>query len=1075
MNTCPKFIPGAWKPNQCQECFQNKEKHLMSQTSIPTPTPKPKPKPKPKPMQTPTTPTVTATSTPTITATPTPIIFSIDEDKLNQEHEQRLRNISITSDDSQSNIHLCTIIGVETDTIPELERLEIVLEGLQKQLCNKYSLQNSIDAMINILDNLCKNNYNFFKKIDMEKRKMFFESIYNRLRHMKEDFEQILSAQQWKALREQLSLLKKLCTFNFNEKPLMFAKQAVKHINILKKSEDELIGLIDKMRREYPTLLDDILDTEYRQIKNTHREKIVITVLGSTKSSKSSLINFLLQREICPTGNKETTARLTKITYAQQIRLRSSTTNSSEPIIFNGTKGLLQEAKKLIILEKDERKSELCNDEIVIELPIEELENVELWDIPGFDENEIINERIKEILKDTDLILAVIPHRESLRQTAIDFIKPCLEQNDLTNNKNKSERITKICFIISQIDTYRPDGQSNETKDSHLQHMYDKIQQELNINFRDADYKLSSQFIPMCSSHIHSLKDYLTCREQFIEKSYQWFTDALRDKTYRRSNTLLKAIGTFWNYDDIFRQQTRYQYMNRILNERFPIFTEELTKYVKKKLEEVYLHIKQSIDGIVKECLGFYKKGEQTEKIEEHIQNELIRKFNELLKDEKPEIERMISKMFKNFSTAIELTAPQMRNLKEVLDEVFTDNSYESTITQYEHTSPYHLFTYLKGMLYVLSSKLTAVLRSERGDDEIFREEFVLPQKYVEQETMKSITNLVNAVLRIIFNNLSDKVEETFGKFLSEQLEQLHKKIEENVNKYMRSSANDQKIGFIRKFYTENSTEIRRMHLNTLDIQFNLDYTVDINENERLDKDCNFRVFTGTLKETKSRMLKETKSCVAAKLIKLADFKIQEVLYIRELKHENVISYYGVKRKTKDQYYIIMPRLDCDLATYLKEYSKELTNDAIDQMITQIIKGLDYIHTELELIHRDIKLQNILVNKAKMLFLISDLGGIHREPLTCIYTKSYGAPELFSNENPTLITEKCDIFSLGIVIQTIIRLSKVKYLDDTLIRWANIAKECCLVEPSARPSCKKILEMRSAHIEGEAIENKSIR
>ena len=50
-----------------------------------------------------------------------------------------------------------------------------------------------------------------------------------------------------------------------------------------------------------------------------------------------------------------------------------------------------------------------------------------------------------------------------------------------------------------------------------------------------------------------------------------------------------------------------------------------------------------------------------------------------------------------------------------------------------------------------------------------------------------------------------------------------------------------------------------------------------------------------------------------------------------------------------------MPHLNCDLAVYLRQNSKKLTGDTNDQMIIQIVKGLDYIHTDLELVHRDIK------------------------------------------------------------------------------------------------------------------------
>ena len=77
----------------------------------------------------------------------------------------------------------------------------------------------------------------------------------------------------------------------------MFANQALKYILDLRKLEDELIDLIDTMRYEPSVVLNDILQTEYKQIKKNRGEKIVISILGSVKSAKSSLINFLLQHE----------------------------------------------------------------------------------------------------------------------------------------------------------------------------------------------------------------------------------------------------------------------------------------------------------------------------------------------------------------------------------------------------------------------------------------------------------------------------------------------------------------------------------------------------------------------------------------------------------------------------------------------------------------------------------------------------------------------------------------------------------------------------------------------------------
>jgi serine/threonine protein kinase len=284
----------------------------------------------------------------------------------------------------------------------------------------------------------------------------------------------------------------------------------------------------------------------------------------------------------------------------------------------------------------------------------------------------------------------------------------------------------------------------------------------------------------------------------------------------------------------------------------------------------------------------------------------------------------------------------------------------------------------------------------------------------------------------------------------------MYQQIEKKAQKYIHSSATDTKINHLQQFSTQNSMTIKRIHLDTLDIQFNLDYpsNYEINLDERLDKNSNCPVFAGTLNE----------SSIAAKLISLKDFKLQEVLYMRELKNKNVIKYYGVKKANENQYYIIMPRLDCDLKIYLKNYSQKFNLIEIDEMITQIIKGLDYIHTQLELIHRDIKLENILVKKNIKLFLIADLGGVNPEPITRIYTEGYAPPELFSTDN-SIITEKYDIYSLGIVIQKIIRLANLEQYDDELIvHWSKSAKKCISQEPSARPSCKRLLDIRSKYV-----------
>jgi len=220
-----------------------------------------------------------------------------------------------------NELHFWTIIDIEETSLPELKRLEYLLNELQQEPLNEDKLSINTDALIRILDTLSKNSYSLLKTIDRGKRKLLIDCISNRWFPLRKILKRILPLSTWQILHDHAQTFFKLCTFNFDLKPLKFAKQALKYKDMPIKLELDLIHLIDNMREKHPHILDDILKDEYEEIKSHHRENIVITVLGSTKASKSSFINFILENNICPTGNQAATARLTRIIYGEKIRL----------------------------------------------------------------------------------------------------------------------------------------------------------------------------------------------------------------------------------------------------------------------------------------------------------------------------------------------------------------------------------------------------------------------------------------------------------------------------------------------------------------------------------------------------------------------------------------------------------------------------------------------------------------------------------------------------------------------------------------------------------------------------------
>ena len=84
-----------------------------------------------------------------------------------------------------------------------------------------------------------------------------------------------------------------------------------------------------------------------------------------------------------------------------------------------------------------------------------------------------------------------------------------------------------------------------------------------------------------------------------------------------------------------------------------------------------------------------------------------------------------------------------------------------------------------------------------------------------------------------------------------------------------------------------------------------------------------------------------------------------------KMKNPNVISFKDFKR-TKSNYYIFMEYCNGgDLKKYIKDYFNEykqpLNEFYIQKIIKQIVPGMDYLHSK-NIIHRDIKLENILIN-----------------------------------------------------------------------------------------------------------------
>ncbi|CAL2041613.1 unnamed protein product [Caenorhabditis brenneri] len=162
----------------------------------------------------------------------------------------------------------------------------------------------------------------------------------------------------------------------------------------------------------------------------------------------------------------------------------------------------------------------------------------------------------------------------------------------------------------------------------------------------------------------------------------------------------------------------------------------------------------------------------------------------------------------------------------------------------------------------------------------------------------------------------------------------------------------------------------------------------------------------------------ETKSTVAMKIGRSGEMyckKEIEILELVSVGHENVVQFMGhfsVFGPYGKHLVMVFELLGSDLSILLKSAKKPLSLDTIRKYSKDVLKGLDYIHTNCGVVHRDIKPENLMISETGAL-KIGDFGlavlnseGCTRFAGTC----EYMAPEVFSGST---ISFPVDLWSFG--------------------------------------------------------------
>ncbi|KAM4749593.1 mitogen-activated protein kinase 12 [Rhinophrynus dorsalis] len=144
----------------------------------------------------------------------------------------------------------------------------------------------------------------------------------------------------------------------------------------------------------------------------------------------------------------------------------------------------------------------------------------------------------------------------------------------------------------------------------------------------------------------------------------------------------------------------------------------------------------------------------------------------------------------------------------------------------------------------------------------------------------------------------------------------------------------------------------------------------------------------------------------------------RELRLLKHMQHENVIGLLDVftpdlSMEKFNDFYLVMPFMGTDLGKIMKH--EKLSEDRIQFLVYQILKGLKYIHSA-GIIHRDLKPGNLAVNEDCELKIL-DFGLARHtdsEMTGYVVTRWYRAPEVILNWMH--YTQTVDIWSVGCIM-----------------------------------------------------------
>ncbi|XP_060573843.1 serine/threonine-protein kinase 33-like isoform X2 [Ruditapes philippinarum] len=209
----------------------------------------------------------------------------------------------------------------------------------------------------------------------------------------------------------------------------------------------------------------------------------------------------------------------------------------------------------------------------------------------------------------------------------------------------------------------------------------------------------------------------------------------------------------------------------------------------------------------------------------------------------------------------------------------------------------------------------------------------------------------------------------------------------------------------------------------------------------------------------------------------------REVAILKKVSHRNIIQLNEVFETGKRMFLVMELCTGGELAEALKE-KRYFMESEVKVITKELASAITYLH-KIDIVHRDLKLENILVSKFpdatnpedRLQIKVTDFGlsitksGVGHDNMMQDFcgTPNYMAPEIIDNKS---YSQQCDVWALGVIVYTlfcgyfpfrsrndddslydIIKKGDIDFTDETWNEVSDEAKECI----------KKMLNTDPAH------------